>query len=92
MSAWLDAHPELAAEVEGDLGAKAGAARGRHGLSCETVLRCALLKHIRQESYRGLEFPLRDSLSAQRFARVDTARLPGKSALQATVGAIGAAA
>ena len=92
VSAWLDAHPELAAEVEGDLGAKAGVARGRHGLSCETVLRCALLKHIRQESYRGLEFQLRDSLSAQRFARVDTARLPGKSALQATVGAIGAAA
>ena len=90
VSAWLDARPELAAEVEGDLGAKAGAARGRHGLSCETVLRCALLEHIRQESCRGLEFLLRDSLSAQRFARVDTARLPGKSALQATVGAAAA--
>ena len=66
VSAWLDAHPELIAEVEEDLGAKAGPARGRHGLSCETVLRCALLKHIRQETYRGLEFLLRDSLSAQR--------------------------
>ena len=89
VSAWLDAHPELVAEVEADLGADAP--RGRHGLACETVMRCALLKHIRQETYRGLEFLLRDSLSAQRFARVDTARLPGKSALQAAVGAIGAA-
>ena len=91
VSAWLDAHPELVAEVEDDLGARAGSARGRHGLACETVLRCALLKHMRQETYRGLEFLLGDSLSAQRFARVDPVRLPGKSALQATVGAIGAA-
>ena len=91
VSDWLDGHPELLAEVEADLGVKAGAARGRHGLACETVLRCALLKHLRQETYRGLEFLLRDSLSAQRFARVDTARLPGKSALQASIGAIGAA-
>lgn len=89
VSAWLDAQPDLAAEVASDLGA--GAGRGRHGLSCETVLRCALLMHLRQETYRGLEFLLRDSLSAQRFARVDTARLPGKSALQETVSAVGAA-
>ena len=52
------------------------------------MLHCAVLKHLRQESYRGLEFALRDSLSAQRFARVDAARLPGKSALQATIGSI----
>ena len=52
------------------------------------MLRCAVLKHLRQETYRSLEFALRDSLSAQRFARVDAARLPGKSALQATIGSI----
>ena len=43
LSAWLDAQPELTAQVESDL--DAGAARGRDGLSCETVLRCALLMH-----------------------------------------------
>ena len=40
-SAWLDAHPELLDEVAADLGAEAGASRGRHGLTCETILRCA---------------------------------------------------
>ena len=87
-SGWLDAHPELLDEVAADLGARSGSGLGRRGLSCETVLRCAVLKHLRQESYRGLEFALRDSLSARRFARVGASRLPGKSALQATVGAI----
>ena len=47
-----------------------------------------MLKHLRQETCRGLEFTLRDSRSAQRFARVDAARLPRKSALQATMGAV----
>ena len=91
VSGWLDALPELADEVAADLGVGPGNATGRHGLSSEAVLRCALLRHMRQETYRGLEFLLRDSLSAQRFARVDTTRLPGKSALQETISAIGAA-
>ena len=52
ISAWLDAHPELLDAIAADLGA---AARGRAGLSCETVLRCAVLKHLRQETWRGLE-------------------------------------
>ena len=67
-----------------------GASRGRHGPTCETILRCAVLKHLPQETCRGLEFTLRDSRSAQRFARVDAARLPRKSALQATTGAVSA--
>ena len=80
ISAWLDAHPELLDTITADLGA---AACGRTGLSCETVLRCAVLKHLRQETWRGLEFTLRDSASARRFVRADPARLPKKSALQA---------
>ena len=69
-----------------------GSGMGRHGLTCETVLRCAVLLHLRQASYRELAFALVDSVSAQRFARLDPARRPpGKSVLQATVGAIGAA-
>ena len=72
--------------------AGAGSSRGRHGLTPETVLRCAVLLHLRGESYRGLAFTLCDSITAQRFARLDSARRsPGKSALQATVGSIGAA-
>ena len=87
-SAWLDAHPELLDLIAADLGASSGAGRGRRGLSCEAVLRCAVLKHLRQETYRGLEFALRDSLSARRFARIDESRPPRRSAPRATVGAI----
>jgi len=91
-SEWLDAHPELVDAVAADLGAADGPGPGRHGLSCETVLRCAVLLHLRQASYRELAFLLADSRSAQRFARLDPARRPpGKSVLQATVGAVGAA-
>ena len=45
MSHWLDAHSELLDEVAADLGAED--ARGRYGLSCESILRCAVLKHLR---------------------------------------------
>ena len=90
-SAWLDAHPEWLEAVRADLDGGAESGRGRHGLSCETVLRCAVLLHLRQTSYRGLAFELADSLSARRFARLDPSRAaPGKSALQAGIGSIGA--
>ena len=79
--------PAFRADLDG--GAEPG--RGRHGLSCETVLRCAVWLHVRQTSYRGLAFELADSLSARRFARLDPSRpAPGKSALQACIGSIGA--
>ena len=58
ISAWLDAHPELLDAIAADLGT---AACGRAGLNCETVLRCAVLKHLRQEAWRGLEFTLYSS-------------------------------
>ena len=54
------------------------------------MLRCAVLKHLRRETWRGLEFTLRDSQSARRFARLDATRLPKKSTLQATVGSVSA--
>ncbi len=63
---------------------------GRPGLTCETILRCAVLMHLMGYSYRGLEFALLDSASVQRFARVDPFRVPKKSALQSAVGAIDA--
>lgn len=91
-SDWLDAHPELLDAIAADLGATDGSGPGRHGLTCETVLRCAVLLHLRQASYRELAFTLVDSRSAQRFARLDPSRRPPrKSVLQATVGAIRAA-
>ena len=88
ISDWLDAHPALLDAVAVDLGAQAE--RGRFGLSCESVLRCAVLKHLRGETWRGLAFALRDSLSACRFARVNPLGPPKKSALQSAVGAVSA--
>ena len=51
-SRWLDAHPELLDAVAADLDGASGSGKGRHGLTCETVLRCAVL--LRQASYREL--------------------------------------
>ena len=42
------------------------ASGGRPGLTCETILRCAVLMHLMGYSYRGLEFALLDSASVQR--------------------------
>ena len=87
-SAWLDQQPELLDMIGACVpGCASG---GRPGLTCETILRCAVLMHLMGYSYRGLEFALLDSASVQRFARVDPFRVPKKSALQSAVGAIDA--
>ncbi len=88
ISNWLDGHPELLDAVAADLGAQD--AVGRAGLSCETVLRCAVLKHLRGATWRGLAFALTDSLSARRFARLEPLPPPKKSALQSGVCAVSA--
>ena len=51
-STWLDQHPELL----GMIGAcvPGSTSCGRHGLTCETILRCAVLMHLMGYSYRGL--------------------------------------
>ena len=87
-STWLDEHPELLDTVSGSVGGSV--ACGRRGLTCETILRCAVLKHLMGYSYRALEFALHDSATMQRFARVDPHEVPKKSALHAGVKAIDA--
>ncbi len=79
ISNWLDAHPALLDAVAADLGAQSN--RGHRGLSCDSILRCAVLKHLRGKTWRGLAFAPRDSRSACRFSRVDPLSPPGKSAL-----------
>jgi len=82
---WLNQHPELLDWINDDLGAQN---RGRQGLSCEQVLRAALIKQYRQCSYRTLSFMLCDSLSFQQFVRIDPYNAPQKSALHATISRI----
>ena len=86
---WLDEHPEPLDMVGSCVAGSPSC--GRHGLTCETILRCAVFMHLRGYSYRQMEFALTDSASARRFARVDPWHPPKKSALQSAIGALDAA-
>jgi len=88
MSAWLDEFPEFADLVAGDLISVEARSTGRQGFSAETVLRCAILKQVRQVSYEELAFYLADSLSFRAFSRLPNEVAPRKSALQALIGNI----
>lgn len=88
MSGWLDQHPELLEWVDADLAKRPRLDTGRRGLSCESVLRCALLKQYRQLSYDDLAFCLLDSVSCQAFARVSNGWIPKKAVLQKVISAI----
>ena len=87
-SEWLDEHPELLDMVGACVAGSPSC--GRRGLTCETILRCAVLIHLTGYSYRDLEFKLIDSASTRRFARIDPFNPPKKSALQSAISAIDA--
>lgn len=88
ISNFLDKHPKFIDWVELDLHKKDVFDTGRQGLTSETVLRCGLLKHLRQVSYKNLAFYLSDSASCIAFARLPNGPNPSKSALQHTVAQI----
>lgn len=88
MSERLDQHREILDWVTLDLHLKDVYDTGRRGLSCESVLRCALLKQYRQLSYQELAFHLSDSISFQAFARLSGNLYPKKSVLQQTISRI----
>ena len=85
VDSWLNLHPELLDWIDDDLGHRV---RGRQGLSCDQVLRAALVKQYRQCSYRELSFMLADSFAFQQFSRVDPFNVPRKSALHGTISRI----
>jgi transposase, IS5 family len=91
VSDWLDAHHELLQPVSADLCRHGLKETGRHGLSAEAVLRCALLKQYRQLSYEELAFHLEDSATFRAFARLPLSWTPKKSVLQKTISALSAA-
>ena len=88
MSAWLDSQPVLLDLVGQDIRRTDRSAFGRNGLTIESILRCALLKHYRQVDYRTLSFYLKDSVSFRAFARLAPADGPSKSTLQRLISAI----
>lgn len=87
IDAWLNEHPEVLGWIEEDICTQLSQ-RGRAGLSCEQILRIALIKQYRQCSYRELTVLLADSRSFQHFAGIDPFRVPAKSTLQANITAI----
>ena len=91
MSRWLDQQRSLLSLVAADLSGHGIKETGRHGLSAEAVLRCALLKQYRRLSYVELAFHLEDSASFISFARLPLSWSPKKSVLQQTISAISAA-
>ena len=88
ISTFLDRHVEVLDWVAADLRVKAVQKTGRAGLPVECVVRCALLKQMRQLSYHELSFHLCDSASFQAFARLPMGWFPKKSALQDTISRI----
>jgi IS5 family transposase len=84
MSWVLDANPEITELVLADL-LRDGAdpARGREGMSAETVLRALVVKQMNSFSYEQLAFHLSDSRSYRTFCRLGLAdSIPRKSTLQ----------
>ena len=84
----LDENPQISDLLLQDLCDKVSAQNGAPGLSAEQVLRCALLKQIRQFSYERLAFHLNDSLSARVFCRLPLGYAPGGSVLQENISRI----
>lgn len=83
ISDWLDSHPHLIEWVKMDLAVVCKSNAGRSAMTAESVLRCAILKQMRQLSYKDLAFALLDSQSCQTFGRFERSKaLPGKSVLQ----------
>ena len=78
-SAWLDEHPELLAGIAADLAGEDGPAdAGRRGLSCETVLRCAVLKQLRGETFVGGTVPCVHLVGSGLIAHMDAIRHIGR--------------
>ena len=90
ISQWLDEHRALLSLASRDLRRHGIQETGRHGLSAEAVVRCALLKQYRQLSYEELAFHLEDSASFRAFARLPLSWSPRKSVLHKTISAISA--
>ena len=88
MSTLLDNCGELVGWVEADLAGEGTQRTGRTGLPVESVLRCAILKQVRQLSYKELAFYLEDSGSFRSFARLPHGVVPRKSALQDNISRI----
>ena len=87
MSAILDANPDIVKAVHADL-TEQSTDSGSHGMSAERVLRCAVLKHYKQYSYRELWERLKDGVSFRWFTRFYSDPIPHYTTLQKAIKSI----
>lgn len=85
MSFILDANPEFLDLAFADLTKGRRTDTGRDGMTAEQVLRCAILKQLRELTYDDLEYYLADSLSFRTFVKLAMGQYPGKSSLQSNI-------
>lgn len=84
----LDENPTTLEHVAKDISYGRSFFRGREGMTAEQVLRCALLKQIRNCDYRDLAFLLEDSIAMRRFSRIDFGRKISYKTLQRNIKSI----
>lgn len=82
--------PALIERVADQLGKRAPRSRtmGRPGISPDRLLRCAVLKHIKQWSFRDLEREVRCNLVYRRFTRFDHDKIPDHTNLSRAMAAL----
>jgi IS5 family transposase len=81
----LEANPEILNLAFADLTKGRRTDTGRDGMTAEQVLRCAILKQLRELTYDDLEYYLADSLSFRAFVKFKMGQYPSKSALQSNI-------
>ena len=87
MSVIIDANPDIVAAVHSDL-TEGSCDSGSHGISAERVVRCAILKHYKQYSYRELYERIKDGISLRWFTRFYSDSIPHYTALQKAIKSI----
>jgi len=87
MNAILDANPDIVAAVHADL-TQDSTDSGAHGVSAERILRCAVLKHYKQYSYRELWERVKDGISLRWFTRFYSDSIPHYTTLQKAIKSI----
>jgi IS5 family transposase len=82
--------PDLIERVADRLGKRSPRSRttGRPGIAPDRLLRCAVLRHIKQWSFRELERELRCNLVYRRFTRFDHDRIPDHSNMSRAMAAL----
>jgi len=88
MSRILDQISESVDLVAHDLEEKPGTLMGRHGITVEQLLRCAIIKQLKSYSYRELAKRISDSIDFRRFARFGFGPVPDYSTLNKLISRI----